>query len=255
MELEDSALVSLRDLFCHPHLPRTHDHGRFPREIRGKSSVIKEASPPRGRCWLAAGWSAGDPNASATGGIRAWRAPPATRSVRPRQRWRLTGRRPGTSAVGAVARVAVAELVLAARATGARRVAPDLGELVARRFGVPLDLAAAVRARRAVGEPGGPLRAAEPWRDDPRLAAFAGLSAAGLAAGLGAAALAAGLATGLGIGFRTAATARLGAAAARSVPAPLGQSAGPAGPRSGRVGPRCPRLPRRSGSAGTRAGG
>src|SRR5215472_14112423 len=123
--------------------------------------------------------------------------------------WQSSGRRSEASAVGAVARVAVAELVLAARATGARGVAPDLGELVvAGRFGAPLDLAAAVRAWRAVGQPGGPLRAAEPGRDDPGLLS-AGLSTAGLA-------------TSLGISLRTTATARLGATAARRVPAARG---------------------------------
>src|SRR5215472_1128769 len=137
--------------------------------------------------------------------------------------WQSSGRRSEASAVGAVARVAVAELVLAARATGARGVAPDLGELVAAgRFGVPLDLAAAVRAWRAVGEPGGPLRAAEPGRDDPSAGlptaglTTAGLTTAGLTtAGLTTAGLTtAGLstpaltATGLGIGLRTADTAR-----------------------------------------------
>src|SRR6266480_1527914 len=110
----------------------------------------------------------------------------------------ITNRLPAGAAgaqppAAAVARVAVAELVLAARATGARGVAPDLGELVAGRFGAPLDLAAAVRAWRAVGQPGRPLRAAEPWRDGLGPAASAGLSA--------------GLAAGLGIGLRTAATA------------------------------------------------
>src|SRR5439155_4135211 len=166
-------------------------------------------------------------------------------------------------AVGAVARVAVAELVLAARATGARGVAPDLGELVAGRFGAPLDLAAAVRAWRAVGQPGRPLRAAEPWRDGPGPAASAGLSA-GLAAGLGiglrtaataalgiglrtaaTAALGIGLLTAataaLGIGLRTAATAALGAATASRVPAARGTLAwrvagrGTAGARRGNL--------------------
>src|SRR5215472_5459866 len=114
--------------------------------------------------------------------------------------WQSSGRRSEASAVGAVARVAVAELVLASRAAGARGIAPDLGELVvAGRFGAPLDLAAAVRAWCAVGEPGGPLRAAEPRRDRglarstaltaPRLGttglAALRLGTTGLAAGLG----------------------------------------------------------------------
>src|SRR6516162_3044627 len=80
--------------------------------------------------------------------------------------------RPGwirPSGVGAVARVAVAELVLAARPAGARGVPPDLGELaVARRLRPPLDLAAAVRAGGAVGQPAGPLRAAEARSDHLR---------------------------------------------------------------------------------------
>src|SRR5215472_2489943 len=135
--------------------------------------------------------------------------------------WQSSGRRSEASAVGAVARVAVAELVLAARATGARGVAPDLGELVvAGRFRAPLDLAAAVRAWRAVGEPGGPLRAAEPRRDHRGLASSTALTASALTAttltATGLATL--GLAAGLGIGLRAAATARLGTTAARRVP-------------------------------------
>ncbi len=142
---------------------------------------------------------------------------------------------------------------------------------------MPLDLAAAVRAWRAVGEPGGPPRAAEPWRDDRRAAGCAGLGSAGLGtAGLGTAGLGtAGLGTArLGIGLRTAGTARLRAAAACRMPATRGAVTG----RIAGRGTACPgrgkllarrghaqaewgrhtrvfARPRRSGSAGTRAGG
>src|SRR5262249_54789191 len=85
-------------------------------------------------------------------------------SARVRRPRGCAGRR--GSGVRAVAGVAVAELVLPARPAGARGVPPDLGELaVARRLGPPLDLAAAVRAGGAVGEPARPLRAAEPGGD------------------------------------------------------------------------------------------
>src|SRR5262249_52268763 len=125
------------------------------------------------------------------------------------------------SAVGAVARVAVAELVLPARATRARGVAPDLGELVAAdRFGAPLDLAAAVRAWRAVGEPCGARWARGPGRADPCPVGSARLSIAGL-----------------GIALRPTATARLRAAAACRVPAARGTVAwGVASPRTARPG-------------------
>src|SRR5262249_56420563 len=85
-------------------------------------------------------------------------------SARVRRPRGCAGRR--GSGVRAVAGVAVAELVLPARPGGAGGVPPDLGELaVARRLGPPLDLAAAVRAGGAVGEPARPLRAAEPGSD------------------------------------------------------------------------------------------
>src|SRR5215471_14426169 len=81
------------------------------------------------------------------------------------------------SGVGAVARVAVAELVLASRPARARGVPPDLGQLaVARRLGPPFDLAAAVRAGGAVGEPAGPLRSAEPGSGHRRSPGRGGLA-------------------------------------------------------------------------------
>src|SRR5262249_6594487 len=100
-----------------------------------------------GTCARAAGWA------------RRWRPPSHSAAQSP----------DGPSGVRAVARVTVAELVLAARPAGTRGVPPDLGELaVARRLGPPLDLASAVRAGGAVGEPVRPLRTAEPGSDHRR---------------------------------------------------------------------------------------